>query len=168
LKERVALLKGLPVETLDQVYRERITLTPGARTLVRSMARDGAVTALVSGGFTFFTARVAEDCGFAINHANELVIADGKLTGEVTEPILGREAKLGSLIELREAAGLDAADTLAVGDGANDLAMIKEAGVGVAFHAKPLVSTEARVTINHTDLTGLLYVQGYRRSEFVD
>lgn len=166
LRERVALLKGLPLETLFQVYRERISLTPGARTLVQTMARDGAITALVSGGFTFFAELVAQDCGFAINRANQLLTADGKLTGEVAEPILGREAKLQSLIELREAGCLGAEDTLAVGDGANDLAMIKQAGLGVAFHAKPLVSAEARIVINHGDLTALLYLQGYQSSEF--
>lgn len=167
LRERVALLKGLAVSVIDEVLKQRITLTPGGRELVATMRAHGAYTCLISGGFTLFTNAVAAMTGFQENRANELKVLDGKLTGEVTEPILGRAAKLATLIELRESFDLDNLDTLAVGDGANDLGMIEAAGLGVAYHAKPAVAAAAAARIDHGDLTALLYAQGYRREEFV-
>jgi phosphoserine phosphatase len=166
LRERVGLLKGLPAEKLQAVYDERIELTPGARTLVQTMKANGAYAALISGGFTFFTRRVAAACGFDIHQGNTLDIKGGVLSGAVPDPILGREAKLEALVSLREQVDLQAEQTLAVGDGANDLAMLNEAGLGVAFHAKPIVAAEAHCAIEHTDLTSLLYIQGYSKDEF--
>lgn len=166
LRERVALLKDLPVTVIDETLKERITLTPGAVELVRTMRANGAYTCLVSGGFTLFTTRVAEMIGFQENRANELLVENGKLTGKVAEPILGREAKLATLVDLRESFDLDNLDTMVVGDGANDLAMIEQAGAGVAYHAKPAVAAAAGMRIDHGDLTALLYIQGYKRSEF--
>jgi len=167
LRERVALLKGLPVSVVDEVLKQRITLTPGGRELVATMRAHGGYTCLISGGFTLFTNAVAAMIGFQENRANELKVADGKLTGEVAEPILGRAAKLATLIELRESFDLDNLDTIVVGDGANDLGMIEAAGLGVAYHAKPAVAAAAAARIDHSDLTALLYAQGYRREEFV-
>jgi phosphoserine phosphatase len=167
LRERVALLKGLTVNVIDEVLKQRITLTPGGRELVATMRAHGAYTCLISGGFTLFTNAVAAMVGFQENRANELRVLDGKLTGEVAEPILGRAAKLATLIELRESFDLDNLDTLVVGDGANDLGMIEAAGLGVAYHAKPAVAAAAAARIDHGDLTALLYAQGYRREEFV-
>jgi len=167
LRERVALLKGLPVSVVDEVLKRRITLTPGARELIATMRAHGAYTCLISGGFTLFTNAVAAMLGFDENRANELIAEDGKLTGEVKEPILGRAAKLATLIELTESFDLDDIDTLAVGDGANDLGMVQAAGLGVAYHAKPAVAAAAAARIDHGDLTALLYAQGYRRDEFV-
>jgi phosphoserine phosphatase len=167
LKERVGMLRGLPVEALEEVATGRVTLMPGARTLVATMRAGGATTALVSGGFTFFTERVAALTGFEINRANVLEIEAGRLSGTVRAPILGRAAKLETLRRLASAAGLAPAETLAVGDGANDLEMIKSAGLGVAFRAKPVVAAEADAQITHGDLTALLYLQGYRRDELV-
>ena len=167
LRERVALLKGLPVSVVDEVLAKRITLTPGGRELVMTLRAHGAYTCLISGGFTLFTSAVAAKIGFQENRANELVVHDGKFTGEVREPILGRETKLATLIELSEAFELDQIDTLVVGDGANDLGMIQQAGLGVAYHAKPAVSAAAAARIDHGDLTALLYAQGYKREEFV-
>jgi phosphoserine phosphatase len=168
LRERVALLKGLPTTVIDQVIAERIRLTPGGRTLVATMRANGAYTCLVSGGFTAFTSRIAAMIGFDENHANTLVAdANGKLTGEVADPVLGREAKLRTLNALRERLDLNRDDTLAAGDGANDIPMIADAGLGVAFHAKPAVKEAAAARIDHGDLTALLYAQGYRREEFV-
>jgi phosphoserine phosphatase len=168
LRERVALLKGLEVGVVDEVIKSRITLTPGGRELVATMRAHGAWTCLISGGFTLFTRVIAEKIGFQENRANELVVRDGQLTGEVKEPILGRDAKLAALTELRESFDLDNIDTLVVGDGANDLGMISEAGLGVAYHAKPTVAASAHARIDHGDLTALLYAQGYRREEFVE
>lgn len=167
LRERVALLKDLAVGVVDQVLAERITLTPGGRALVQTMRAHGAYTCLVSGGFTLFTARIAERVGFQENRANELHVRDGKLTGTVAEPILGKAAKLATLVELRESFDLDNLDTIVVGDGANDLAMVQDAGLGVAYHAKPAVAAAAHARIDFGDLTALLYAQGYKRSEFV-
>ena len=167
LRERVALLKGLPVSVVDEVLKQRITPTPGGRELVATMRANGAYTCLISGGFTLFTNAVAGIIGFQENRANELLVADGKLTGEVREPILGRAAKLATLIELTESFDFDEIDTMVVGDGANDLGMIQRAGVGVAYHAKPAVAAAAAARIDHGDLTALLYMQGYRRDEFV-
>jgi len=166
LRERVALLKGLPASVIDDVIANRITLTPGARVLVETMKRHGAHTCLVSGGFSLFTQRVAEMIGFDENHANTLLIEDGKLTGKVEEPVLGREAKLDTLLELARYLQVPLTETLAVGDGANDLAMIQRAGLGVAYHAKPAVAAAAHARIDHGDLTALLYIQGYRREDF--
>lgn len=168
LRERVALLKGLPVGVVDEVLKQRITPTPGGRELVMTMRAHGAYTCLISGGFTLFTNAVAETIGFQENRANELKVEDGKLSGKVAEPILGRAAKLATLIELRESFDLDEIDTLVTGDGANDLGMIEAAGLGVAYHAKPAVAAAAAARIDHGDLTALLYIQGYRRDEFVD
>lgn len=162
LEERVALLRGLPVETLQRCFEERITLNPGARTLARTMAAHGAKTLIVSGGFTFFTARVAEACGFESHQANTLIEADGALTGRVGYPILGREAKLEAL---RAACDGDSSAALAIGDGANDLAMIQAAGLGLAYRAKPAVAEAAHSAIASTDLTTALYFQGYSDPE---
>ena len=167
LRERVALLKGMPVSVVDEVLAKRITPTPGGRELVMTMRAHGAWTCLISGGFTLFTNAVAAAIGFQENRANQLLTRDGQLVGEVREPILGRAAKLATLIELRESFDLDEIDTLVVGDGANDLGMIQQAGLGVAYHAKPAVAAAAAARIDHGDLTALLYAQGYRRDEFV-
>lgn len=167
LRERVALLKGLPVSVVDEVLAKRITPTPGGRELVMTMRANGAYTCLISGGFTLFTEAVAALIGFHENRGNTLLVENGKLSGTAAEPIVGREAKLATLIELREASGLDGLDTLAVGDGANDLGMIQQAGLGVAYHAKPAVAAAAAARIDHGDLTALLYAQGYQRDEFV-
>ncbi|SEC73728.1 phosphoserine phosphatase SerB [Bradyrhizobium erythrophlei] len=167
LRERVALLKGLPVGVVDEVLEKRITPTQGGRALVMTMRAHGAYTCLISGGFTLFTKVVAEKIGFQENRANQLQVADGKLTGEVVEPILGRATKLATLVELTESFDLDDIDTLVTGDGANDLGMIQAAGLGVAYHAKPAVAAAAAARIDHGDLTALLYAQGYRRDEFV-
>lgn len=167
LRERVALLEGLDESVLDRVFAERISLTPGARTLARTMSKHDARTVIVSGGFTFFTERVAQAAGFERNQANILEISKGKLTGKVREPILGQQAKLDALHAHREQLQLDPLLTLAVGDGANDLAMIAEAGLGVAFRAKPIVADQAQARINHADLTALLFAQGYWHEEFV-
>lgn len=166
LRERVGMLKGLGVAALQACYDERVKLNPGAETLVRTMAKHGARCALVSGGFTFFTSRVAEAAGFHLNRANTLIELDGVLTGAVGDPILGKEAKLAALREETAVLGLTPADALAVGDGANDLAMIEAAGLGVAYRAKPIVAAQADAKVDHTDLTTLLYFQGYKAEEF--
>lgn len=166
LAERVSLLEGLDASALEQLYIERVTLVPGARELVATMNQHGAYCALVSGGFTFFTERIAARLGFDTHQANRLDIIDGRLAGTVMPPILGREAKLAALERLRKGLGLRAEETLAVGDGANDLDMIRAAGLGVAFRAKPIVAAEAKVCIRHSDLTALLYLQGYSRVDF--
>lgn len=166
LRERVGLLAGLDEAVLQQVIDERIELMPGARTLVGTMRANGAFCALVSGGFSFFTSRVGAMAGFDADQANELEIEGGKLTGRVCEPILGRDAKLQALRRYRDARGLDASETMAIGDGANDLAMIAEAGLGVAYRAKPMVAAQAAVRIEHGDLTALLYIQGYAVDAF--
>jgi phosphoserine phosphatase len=167
LRERVALLKGLPVGVVDEVIERHITLTPGARTLVATMRASGARTCLVSGGFTLFTGRVGAMIGFDEHRGNTLLAENGRLAGRVAEPVLGREAKLATLLELRERLGLGPQDTLAAGDGANDLAMIEAAGLGVAYHAKPKVAEAAHARIDHGDLTALLYLQGYAARDFV-
>ncbi|WP_237477585.1 phosphoserine phosphatase SerB [Lichenibacterium dinghuense] len=166
LRERVALLRGLPVDTVDRVLAERITLMPGGAALVRTMRAHGGYCALVSGGFTLFTGAVAARLGFDEHRSNTLEIDGDRLAGTVTEPILGREAKLDRLVALRGSRGLPRSAVMAVGDGANDLAMLGEAGLGVAFHAKPAVAAAAHARIDHNDLDALLFVQGYRRSEF--
>jgi len=166
LRERIAILAGLPESALHDAYTARVRLMPGARELVRTMAAFGAQTLLVSGGFTFFTERVAADAGFHAQRANRLIFENGRLSG-VAEPILGREAKLQALIETCAAHAIYEHQAIAIGDGANDLSMIQAAGMGVAFHAKPVVAQAARARIDHGDLTALLYLQGYRGSDFV-
>jgi phosphoserine phosphatase len=167
LRERVALLKDIPVGAVDGLIAEHLTLTPGGRTLVRTMRAHGAHTCLVSGGFTLFTGPIAAMIGFDEHRSNLLGVADGRLTGFVEDPIVGKAEKRAALIELREALSLGPAETLAVGDGANDLDMLTEAGLGVAFRAKPAVAAAARVRVEHGDLTALLYLQGYAAAEFV-
>jgi phosphoserine phosphatase len=166
LRERVALLEGLPVSTIADVIAERIKLTPGGRTLVATMRANGAYTCLISGGFTLFAERIAAMIGFDESRANKLIVAGGRLAGKVEEPILGREAKLATLKDLTARLELNPDATLAVGDGANDLAMLLGAGLGVAYRAKPLVAAQAHARVDHGDLTALLYIQGYRREEF--
>lgn len=167
LRERVALLKGLPVEVIAQVIDSRITLTPGGRELVATMRANGHYTALVSGGFTSFTSVVAALIGFDENRANILESENGVLSGTVREPILGKQAKVDALEEIAARLHLDPLDAIAVGDGANDLGMLSRAGSGVALHAKPSVAAQADIRIDHGDLTALLYLQGYRRTDFV-
>jgi phosphoserine phosphatase len=167
LRERVGMLKGLPVSALQRAYDERVRLNPGARTLVRTMAANGARCVLVSGGFSFFTSRVAQAALFQAHRGNTLIEANGLLTGEVGEPILGREAKLAALNEEAKAQQVPLSETLAVGDGANDLAMIEAAGLGVAYRAKPVVAAQADARVDHADLTALLYFQGYSEDAFV-
>lgn len=166
LRERVSLLKSLDVAVIDRIIAGRLTLASGGKTLVATMRSHGAYTALVSGGFDLFTARIGAMLGFDENRANRLIESAGRLTGEVAEPILGRAAKAEALIEISARRGLSPADVIAVGDGANDLDMILLAGTGVALHAKPVVAQQARVRIDHGDLTALLYLQGYRQQDF--
>ncbi|OCJ05753.1 phosphoserine phosphatase SerB [Agrobacterium sp. 13-626] len=167
LRERVALLKGLPISVVDEVIAKRITLTPGGPELIATMKAKGYYTALVSGGFTVFTSRIAATLGFDEDRANILLEDNGILTGHVAEPILGKQAKVDALNDIAEKLGISTDDALAVGDGANDLGMLQLAGSGVALHAKPSVAAEARMRIDHGDLTALLYIQGYRKSDFV-
>ena len=168
LRERVALLRDMPLTVIDEVLAQRITPTPGARTLVSTMRANGAYTCLVSGGFTLFTGRIADLLGFDEARANTLEVSGERLTGNVIEPVFGREQKRDALLDLRVQRGLAPEETLVAGDGANDMDMIAEAGLGVAFHAKPAVAAVAPARIDHADLTALLYVQGYRRKEFVE
>jgi phosphoserine phosphatase len=169
LRERVSLLKGLPATVIEEVIRDRIRLTAGARTLVMTMRKNGAYTCLVSGGFKSFTDRIAAMIGFHENRSNTLEVgADGTLAGLVREPIFGRDAKLQTLLDLRAQHGIPKEATLVTGDGANDLLMIQEAGLGVAYHAKPAVAAAAAARIDHGDLTALLYLQGYKKEEFVE
>lgn len=168
LTERVGLLKGLDESVIGKVLAERITFMPGGKILLATMKAQGAYAALVSGGFTAFTAKVAAELGFDENRANTLLVEDGKLTGDVAHPILGREAKVQALKEITERLGLGHEDVMAVGDGANDLGMLGLAGAGVALHAKPSVAAECDIRINHGDLTALLYIQGYAKSDFED
>jgi phosphoserine phosphatase len=167
LRERVALLKGLPLAVVDAVLESRITLSPGGRALLATLRANGCHCCLVSGGFTLFTGPVAGRLGFHEHRANRLVVDDGRLAGAVEEPILGRDAKLATLVELRARLGLPRAAVMAVGDGANDLAMLQEAGLGVAYRAKPVVAAAAHARLDHADLTALLYAQGYAREEIV-
>jgi len=168
LRERVALLKGLPLAVVDEVIEKRITLTPGARMLAATMRANGVLTCLVSGGFTLFTGRIAAMIGFDEHRGNMLIIEHGKLAGRVAEPVHGRDAKLATLIELRDRLGLSPRDTLAAGDGANDIPMLQAAGLGVAYHAKPAAASAAHARIDHGDLTALLYCQGYARADFLE
>lgn len=166
LRERVAMLRGLPVDALERTW-QRVRLTPGARELVATMRAHGAYTALVSGGFTFFTGRVATLCGFDLHRSNVLLDDGAALLGRVAEPILDRDTKLATLTELATERGLPLAATIAVGDGANDLDMLRAAGLGVAFRAKPIVAAEARARVDHADLRALLFAQGYRAQQIV-
>ena len=166
LRERVALLKGLPEGVIARVLRDRIALMPGGPVLLATMRANGAHAALVSGGFTSFTSAIAERLGFHESRANVLLAENGVLTGTVAEPILGKEAKLQALQEIAARLGIAPAEAIAVGDGANDLPMLLAAGTGVALHAKPKVQAECPVRVNHGDLTALLYLQGYAREEF--
>ena len=168
LRERVALLKGLDTAVVDRIIANRLTLAAGGRALVQTMRANGAWTALVSGGFDVFTSRIAAMLGFQENRANRLIEEDGAFTGMVAEPILGRAAKAEALLDIAKRLGLTTEDAIAVGDGANDLDMIRLAGTGVALHAKPAVAEQARIRIDHGDLTALLYLQGYRQDEFVE
>ncbi len=168
LRERVALLKGLSEEKLLEVYENNISLMSGAKELVQTMRKNGAYCLLVSGGFTFFTQKIAKEVGFEENHANILEIKNGVLTGTVAEPILDKESKLASLKETVKKLGIADSDVLASGDGANDLPMIKAAGLGVAYHAKPNVKKEAQAKVDYADLRALLYAQGYTEQEIVN
>jgi phosphoserine phosphatase len=168
LRERVALLAGLPETVIGDVLKERITLNRGARTLVQTMRANGAYVAIVSGGFRQFTGAIRERLGADEDRANTLLIEGGKLTGKVIEPILGQDAKLFALKEIAAAMGLALDDTLAVGDGANDLPMMQAAGLGVAYRAKPKVAAGADARIAHADLTAMLYAQGFARKDFVE
>lgn len=165
LRERVAMLRGLAEGELLRVYEERIRLTPGARAMVQTLRRDGAVCVLVSGGFSFFTGRVAEAAGFNAHHANILEIEDGQLTGKVKEPILGAEAKLARLREYKDRLGLKDDEILAIGDGANDIPMIEAAGYGVAFCAKPKTEAAAKLSVRTRDLREVLYLLGYTEDQ---
>ena len=167
LSERVGLLRGLPESVIDTVLADRITYMPGGDVLLATMKANGAYAALVSGGFTAFTERVAAHLGFDENRANTLLVQDGALTGVPARPILGKQAKVDALEEITARLEISEADVIAVGDGANDLGMLHRAGTGVALHAKPAVAAECDVRINHGDLTALLYVQGYSRDAFV-
>lgn len=167
LRERVALLQGVKLSVVEEIIRERITLTPGGTALVATMRANGGYAALVSGGFTVFTGPIGATIGFDEDRSNSLIARDGVLTGEVADPILGKQAKLDALLELRERFGLAPEQTLAIGDGANDLAMLGEAGLGVAFRAKPAVAAAAHARLDHAGLTALLYAQGYKGDEIV-
>ena len=167
LRARVGLLRGLEEAVIARVIRDRITLMPGGRALVATMRGNGGYAALVSGGFTAFTGAISGVLGFDENRANTLLVEDGRLTGAVAEPILGRAAKVQALEEISARLGISPAEAVAVGDGANDLGMLGLAGMGVALHAKPSVQAECAVRVNHGDLTALLYLQGYRREEFL-
>lgn len=167
LIERVGLLRGLDESVIDKVLHDRITLMPGGKELLATMRANGAYAALVSGGFTAFTARIAEVLGFDENRANTLLSESGKLTGDVKRPILGRQAKIEALEQITDRLGIAEGDAIAVGDGANDLGMLGRAGTGVALHAKPSVAEKCSVRVNYGDLTALLFLQGYARSDFV-
>ena len=167
LEERVAMLKGLSLSVLAQTFEKSISLMPGARTLIQTMRENGAYTMLVSGGFNYFAERVAEATGFQMTQANLLLAENDHLTGAVSKPILGRSAKQEALERVASEKSIDLKDTLAVGDGANDLSMLGKAGLGVAFHAKPAVAEAADVRIDHGDLTALLYLQGYAQADFI-
>lgn len=166
LRERVGLLKGLPEAVIGKVYDQRITFMPGGKELLATMKANGGYAALVSGGFTAFTSRVAAELGFDENRANTLLTENGTLTGEVGMPILGKAAKLEALEQISARLGLTPEQAIAVGDGANDLAMLSRAGAGVALHAKPSVAAQCDIRINFGDLTALLFIQGYSRADF--
>ncbi|MBO6918292.1 MAG: phosphoserine phosphatase SerB [Rhizobiaceae bacterium] len=168
LRERVGLLKGLSLSVVDDVIKNRITLMSGGKTLVATMKKHGGYCALVSGGFTVFTGPISKEIGFDEHRSNLLLEEDGILTGQVGDPILGKQAKVDALNEISEKLGISPNDAIAVGDGANDLGMLQLAGSGVALHAKPTVAAQADIKMDHADLTALLYLQGYRKSDFVE
>lgn len=168
LRERVAMLKGLSIKSLEECWRNKITISSGAQILVRTMRSQGARCVLVSGGFTFFTSRVADLVGFDAHFGNSLIDDGEKLTGEIAEPILGKESKLKTLFSEAERTDLSLSETVTIGDGANDLAMIEAAGLGVAVHAKPIVAESSDAEISKTDLASVLYFQGYQENEFVN
>lgn len=163
---RVAMLAGKPASLFEQLLDE-MTLTAGAIALVKTMRANGAFCYLISGGFDFATSYIADMCGFHDNHANHMNISSGLIEGTVRKPILDRDAKASYLAQYCATHDLTMADAATIGDGANDLAMLKAADFGVAFHGKPLLRKQIDLQLNHTDLTGLLYLQGYRDSEFV-
>ncbi len=167
IHERVGLLAGLDATVIDKLIKKRITLAKGGAILLKTMKANGAYTALVSGGFTQFTSRIAKKLGFDEHHANQLIEDDGKLTGKVRLPVLGASAKVDQLHNIANTRGLTPDDFIAVGDGANDLPMLQTAGTGVALHAKPTVAAEASIKIDHGDLSSLLYVQGYKEEEVI-
>jgi len=167
IHERVSLLAGLEVSVINEIIKKRITLAAGGKTLLKTMKANGHYSALVSGGFTQFTSRIAKKLGFDEHHANQLIENDGKLTGKVHLPVLGADAKVDQLQNIANTRGLEPEDFIAVGDGANDLPMLQTAGTGVALHAKPSVAAEASIKIDHSDLTSLLYIQGYREEQIV-
>jgi phosphoserine phosphatase len=167
LRARVSLIKGLERKVMEEIRRERLTFAAGSRTLVQTMKTHGATTSLVSGGFTFFAEWIGKRLGFDEWVANTLEFDGGLLNGTVTEPIVGREMKLERLLSLSRQREIPIAATMAVGDGANDLDMVKAAGLGVALHAKPILAEQAHARIDHGDLTALLYLQGYVEDEFV-
>lgn len=168
LRERVGLLKGLSLGVVDDVIKNRITLMSGGKTLVATMKKHGGYCALVSGGFTVFTGPISKEIGFDEHRSNLLLEEDGILTGHVGDPILGKQAKVDALNEISDRLGISPNDAIAVGDGANDLGMLQLAGSGVALHAKPTVAAQADIKMDHADLTALLYLQGYRKSDFVE
>jgi len=167
LRKRLAMMKGMESKVLENVYEQRISLKTGARTLVQTMRHHGAFCILVSGGFTYFTSRIAAQLGFHDHQGNELIFNQGKLTGEARDPILGSSAKLNTLMSLCDEKSLSPADVLAVGDGANDIKMIQAAGLGVSFHDTGSLREQSDAVIDFADLTALLYIQGFRKSEFV-
>ncbi|MEP2946125.1 MAG: phosphoserine phosphatase SerB [Lentilitoribacter sp.] len=168
LRERVGLLKGLSLSVVGDVIKNRISLMSGGKTLVATMKKNGAYCALVSGGFTVFTGPISKEIGFDEHRSNILLDADGILTGEVADPILGKQAKVDALNEISDRIGITPEEAIAVGDGANDLGMLQLAGSGVALHAKPTVAAQAKIKLDHSDLTALLYLQGYRKTDFAD
>lgn len=168
LRERVGLLKGMSVDVVDEVIRSRITLMSGAKTLVSTMKQNGAYCALVSGGFTVFTGPISQEIGFDEHRSNVLLEKDGVLSGQVADPILGMQAKVDALNDISQKLSIEPQDAIAVGDGANDLGMLSLAGSGVALHAKPTVAAQAKIRLDYADLTALLYLQGYRKSDFVE
>ncbi len=168
LSERVLLLKGLPVTKLQEVYDTKVNLMPGAQTLLSTMVKNNAICSLVSGGFSFFTERIAKRLGFTHWRSNRLNIIDGHLDGTIHTPILGRQDKARFLAQWQTEQNLTPKQTMTVGDGANDLDMLTQTNAGIAFHAKPAVAKAAPLTVNHSDLTALLYIQGYKKSEFIE
>ena len=165
---RVGYLKGTPISTINKVMINRITLSPGARTLISTMRKNNVYTALISGGFTHFTTKIAQELGFNESKANQFEIRNQKLTGIVSPPIVGKDAKVDFIRTLTKKFGLSSIDVIAVGDGANDIGMLELAGSGIAMHAKKIVQSEAKVIINHSDLSALLYIQGYNFNEFIN